>query len=69
MPFCIFAVKIISGMATILLSVGVIALCIVLLGVKVFCVKVGKFPSMHIHDKPAIREKHISCYKEELDNN
>ena len=38
MPFCIFAVKIMSGMATILLSVGVIALCIVLLGVKVFFV-------------------------------
>ena len=69
MPFCIFAVKIISGMATILLSVGVIALCIVLLGVKVFFVKGGKFPSMHIHDNPAIREKHISCYKEESDNN
>lgn len=69
MPFCIFAVKIISGMATILLSVGVIALCIVLLGVKVFFVKGGKFPSMHIHDNPAIRKKHISCYKEELDNN
>ena len=56
-------------MATILLSIGVITLCIVLLGVKVFFVKGGKFPSMHIHDNPAMRENHIHCYKEELENN
>ena len=56
-------------MATIMLSIGAIALCIVLLGVKIFFVKGGKFPSMHIHDNPALRKKQIRCYKEELENN
>lgn len=53
-------------MPTILLSVAVIALCIILLGVKVLFVKNGKFPSGHLHDNPAMRKHHIGCaYREE----
>lgn len=48
-------------MPTLLLSIGVIAVCILLLGVRIFFVKDGKFPSSHIHDNPALRDKNISC--------
>lgn len=52
-------------MPTILLSIGIIALCIIMLGVKVFFVKGGKFPSGHIHDNPAMRKHNIRCAKDE----
>ena len=52
-------------MATILLSICVIALCIILLGVKVLFVKNGKFPSGHIHDNPAMRKHNIECARHE----
>lgn len=52
-------------MATILLSIGVIALCTILLGVKVLFVKNGKFPSGHIHDNPAMRKHNIECARHE----
>lgn len=56
-------------MLTVLLSIGVIALCIILLGVKVLFVKNGKFPSGHIHDNPAMRKHHIECVRrQETDN-
>jgi len=48
-------------MPTFLLSVAVIGVCIILLGVKVFFVKNGKFPSGHIHDNPAMRKRNIRC--------
>lgn len=55
-------------MATVLLAVGVIALCVILLGVKVFFVKNGRFPSGHIHDNPAMRKRQIHCaYREEIE--
>lgn len=50
---------------TILISIGVIALSIILLGVKVFFVKGGKFPSLHIHDNPAMRKMNIHCAQHE----
>ena len=55
-------------MATVILSVCMIAACIVLLGVKVFFVKNGQFPSGHIHDNPAMRKRHSRCaYEEETE--
>lgn len=55
-------------MATILVSIGVIALCVILLGVKIFFVKNGRFPSGHVHDNPAMRKHHIHCaYEEEIE--
>ena len=56
-------------MPTFLLSVAVIGVCIILLGVKVFFVKNGKFPSGHIHDNPAMRKRNIrSAQSEETEN-
>ena len=37
-------------MKLLLLSIIIVAVCVVLLGVKVFFVKGGKFPSGHAHD-------------------
>lgn len=56
-------------MPTILLSIGVIALCIILLGIKVLFVKNGKFPSGHIHDNPAMRKHNIECARHEQTEN
>ena len=68
-PFSIFAEKLLMIVDTILISIGVVALCIVLLGIRVFFVKGGKFPSSHIHDNPAMRKKHIGCaLREEMEN-
>ncbi len=41
----------------VLLSILLIALAILLLGVKVFFVRNGRFPSGHAHDIAALREK------------
>lgn len=63
--FSYICTQIYDEMATILLSIGVIALCIILLGVKVLFVKNGKFPSGHIHDNPAMRKHNIECARHE----
>lgn len=44
-----------------LFTVGFLALAVVLLGVKVFFVKGGRFPSPHISDNKYLRKKGISC--------
>ena len=42
-------------------TAGFLALAVVLLGVKVFFVKGGHFPSPHISDNKYLRKKGISC--------
>lgn len=44
-----------------LFTVGFLALAIALLGIRVFFVKGGKFPSPHISDNKYLRKKGISC--------
>ncbi len=44
-----------------LLTFVIVAVAIVLLGVKVLFVKGGKFPSGHTGDSPALRKKGIGC--------
>lgn len=46
---------------TVLITVLIVAICIVLLGVKVFFVKGGKFPSGHVSGNKAMRERGIGC--------
>lgn len=46
---------------TILITLLIVAICIVLLGLKVFFVKGGKFPNGHVSGNKAMREKGISC--------
>lgn len=46
---------------TVLVTILILAVCVVLLGVKVLFVKGAKFPSGHVHDNLALRRKGISC--------
>ncbi|MBO4984696.1 MAG: hypothetical protein J6C87_03525 [Bacteroides sp.] len=46
---------------TILITLLIVAVCIVLLGVKVFFVKGGKFPNSHVSGNKAMRERGIGC--------
>ncbi|WP_321332714.1 hypothetical protein [uncultured Bacteroides sp.] len=46
---------------TILITLLIVAICLVLLGVKVFFVRGGKFPSGHVSGNKTLREKGISC--------
>lgn len=48
-------------MQTLLLSIFLIALVILMLGVKVLFVKGAKFPSGHIHESDALRNRGITC--------
>lgn len=48
-------------MKLVLLSIAFVALAVVLLGVKVFFVRGGKFPSGHAHDSEALRRKGVGC--------
>ena len=46
---------------TILISLLIVAICVLLLGVKVFFVKGGKFPNTHVSGNKALRDKGIGC--------
>lgn len=50
--------------ATLLLTLVIVGLAVVLLGVKIFFVKGGKFPNTHIHDNPEMRKRGIKCAKD-----
>ena len=49
---------------TVLISLLIVAICIALLGVKVFFVKGGKFPNGHVSGNKAMRERGIGCARE-----
>ena len=51
-------------MKLVLLSVGLLLIAVLLLGVKVFCVKGGKFPSGHISGNPHMKKRGIGCAKD-----
>lgn len=44
-----------------LFTVGFVAMAVVLLGIRVFFVKGGRFPSSHISDNRHLRNKGIVC--------
>lgn len=46
---------------TVLITLLIVALCIVLLGVRIFFVKGGRFPNSHVSGNKAMREKGIGC--------
>lgn len=46
---------------TILIAVLIVALCVVLLGVRIFFVKGGKFPNSHVSGNKALRKRGIGC--------
>lgn len=49
----------------VLISILLVGICVMLLGVRVFFVKGGKFPNTHIHGNAALRKKGITCASEE----
>ena len=51
-------------MATLLLTLVIVGLAVVLLGVKIFFVKGGRFPNTHIHDNPEMRKRGIKCARD-----
>ena len=46
---------------TILITLLIVAICVLLLGVKVFFVRGGKFPNTHVSGNKALRDKGIGC--------
>ena len=51
-------------MATLLLTLAIVGLAVLLLGVKVFFVKGGRFPNTHIDSNPEMRKRGITCAKD-----
>lgn len=43
-------------------AVILMALAVLMLGIKVLFIKGSHFPSAHIHDNPQIQRKGIECY-------
>ena len=45
------------------ITVFLIAICVLLLGFRVFFTKNGKFPNTHVEGNKALKEKGITCMK------
>lgn len=66
LPCTIFAGKsAIPQVKLVLISILLVGICVMLLGVRVFFVKGGKFPNTHIHGNAALKKKGITCASEE----
>lgn len=48
-------------MATFILSIATVLVCVLLLGIRVLFVKGGRFPDGHAGSIPALRKKGIGC--------
>lgn len=48
-------------LSTVLIAIVVIGASILLLGIKVFFVKNGKFPNPHVGGNEAMRKRNIGC--------
>ena len=48
-------------MKVFLLTLALVALAVLLLGVKVFFTRGGRFPNTHIHDNKHMRKRGITC--------
>lgn len=46
---------------TILISLLIVAICVILLGLRIFFTKKGKFPNTHVSGSKALREKGVGC--------
>lgn len=46
---------------TVLITLLIVAICIALLGLRIFFSKKGKFPNTHISGSKAMRKKGIGC--------
>ncbi|MBQ2562238.1 MAG: hypothetical protein II559_02330 [Muribaculaceae bacterium] len=52
-------------MKILILTIILVGVAIVLLGVKIFFVKGGRFPNTHIHGNPAMKKRGISCARDD----
>ena len=53
--------KVIEMLDTILITLLIVAICILLLGLRIFFFKGKKFPNTHISGSKAMRDKGIGC--------
>ena len=53
-------------LGTLLITLLIVAICIVLLGVKVFFVKGGRFPNGHVRGNKAMRDRGIGCVQSQV---
>lgn len=60
----IFAYNFNATMETLVFTVALLGLAVVLLGVKIFFVKGGKFPNTHIHANPEMKKRGITCMRD-----
>jgi len=44
-----------------LIVVGIVGICVLLLGIRIFFVKGGRFPDLHLKDNEALKNKGIQC--------
>lgn len=51
-------------MATVLITVALVGVAVLLLGVKIFFVKDGRFPNTHIHGNAEMRRRGITCARD-----
>ena len=54
-------VKLTQTMATLLFTVALLLVAVLLLGVKIFFTRGGRFPNTHIHSNPEMRKRGITC--------
>ncbi|HBJ76362.1 MAG TPA: hypothetical protein DDY68_00380 [Porphyromonadaceae bacterium] len=46
---------------TLLFAIGIVGVCMILLGIKVLLVRGGRFPNFHIESNSYLRKKGITC--------
>ena len=51
-------------METLLFTLALLAVAVLLLGVKIFFVKGGRFPNTHIHANPEMKKRGITCARD-----
>lgn len=49
----------------ILISLALISICVLLMGIRVFFTKNGRFPSSHVGDSPELKKRGIHCAKKQ----
>ncbi|MBP5498115.1 MAG: hypothetical protein J6X81_01935 [Muribaculaceae bacterium] len=52
-------------MATLIAVLVLVLVAVLLLGIKVFFVRGGRFPNSHIHENPEMRKRGITCPRDE----
>jgi hypothetical protein len=57
--------KLVEMLRILLLTLLIVAICVLFLGVKVFFVKGGEFPNEHISQNKAMQQRGIHCITEQ----